>query len=85
MRQLVKKEKQTQLIFSALLHPQRNGNKLTAKGLSKGLVFPVVLLIPLQKQRSFLHDCLEAQLLIATHESLDTKKHVSPLARHRLA
>lgn len=36
MRQLVKKEKQTQLLFSALLHAQRNGNKLITKGLSNG-------------------------------------------------
>lgn len=32
----MKKEKQTPLIFFALLHPQRNGNKLIAKGLSNG-------------------------------------------------
>lgn len=37
MRQLGKKEKQTKLIFFfALFSPQRNGNKLIAKGLSNG-------------------------------------------------
>lgn len=56
MRQLVKKEKQTQLLFSALLHAQRNGNKLIAKGFQMGLVLPVAHLIPLEKQKSFLHD-----------------------------